>query len=110
MKIDKDRVEMKELFNELVQEIEQENKLSADHPERKRFQNLLDWLKDGGSEFDKLKLRFYSENYRGVHAVRDIRGGEQVLFVPLEKIITAEKDNFKSPLCKKLLEKGVITT
>jgi tetratricopeptide (TPR) repeat protein len=76
LKIDKDRVEMKDLMNEVVLELELENKLPADHPERKRFQNLLDWLKNGGSYFDKLKLRFYSENYRGVHAAKDIRVGE----------------------------------
>jgi tetratricopeptide (TPR) repeat protein len=76
LKIDKDREEMKDLLNDLVHELELENKLPVDHPERKRFQNLLDWLKDGGSEFDKLKLRFYSENYRGVHAARDIKERE----------------------------------
>jgi len=57
--------------------------LPPDHPERKRFQVLLDWMKNGGAEFDKLKLRYYSENYRGVHAARDIKNGECILKVPL---------------------------
>lgn len=41
-------------------------------------------MKDGKADFDKLKLRYYSENYRGVHASRDIKNGEQILLVPLK--------------------------
>jgi hypothetical protein len=37
---------------------------------------LLDWVRAGGADFSKLKLRYYSENYRGVHASRDIKRGE----------------------------------
>jgi len=42
--------------------------LPQDHPERIRFKNLLDWMKNGGSDFSKLKLQYYAESYRGVHA------------------------------------------
>ena len=44
---------------------------------------MLDWLRNGGSVFDKVKLRYYSENYRGVHASQDIKNGEVILFIPL---------------------------
>jgi len=47
-------------------------------------------MKDGGSEYNKLKLRYYSENYRGVHASQNITSGETILFVPLAQIITLE--------------------
>ena len=43
---------------------------------------MLQWLSDGGSSFNKLKIRFYSADYRGVHAARDIKKGEVILFVP----------------------------
>lgn len=36
-----------------------------------------------GANFDKLKLKYYSENNRGVHASNDITCGEQILYVPL---------------------------
>lgn len=36
----------------------------------------------GGSKFDKLKLRYYSEDYRGVHAARNIAQGEIICYVP----------------------------
>ena len=41
-------------------------------------------MKVGGSDYSKLKMRYYAENYRGVHARQDIKNGEQILFVPLE--------------------------
>ena len=42
------------------------------------------WLKEGGSIFDKLKIRYYTEDYRGVHAARDIKKGETILLIPKE--------------------------
>ena len=43
---------------------------------------MLKWLADGGSQFDKLKIRYYSEDYRGVHASKNIKKGETILYVP----------------------------
>lgn len=67
---------------------------------------MLKWLKDGGSQFDKLKIRYYTEDYRGVHAARDIKKGETILYVPKEQIITLEMA-FASPVGKKMYEKGL---
>lgn len=47
-------------------------------------------MKADGAEYDKLKMRYYSDNYRGCHAARPIAAGETVLFVPLKEIITLE--------------------
>jgi hypothetical protein len=73
--------------------------LPPEHPERKRFQNLLNWMKKENADFSKLKLRYYTENYRGVHAAMNIKNGETVLYVPLNLIITLEMA-FKSPIGK----------
>jgi hypothetical protein len=70
------------MFGELKQEIEEDNFLPPDHPERLRFEKMLKWLSDGGSKFDKLKIRYYGPEYRGVHAARDIKKGETILLVP----------------------------
>jgi hypothetical protein len=43
---------------------------------------MFDWMKSGGAEFNKMKLRYYTEDYRGVHASRDVKKGETILFVP----------------------------
>lgn len=58
--------------------------------EKERFERMFDWMLDGGSEFDKLKLRYYAADYRGVHASRDIKKGETILYVPKNQIITLE--------------------
>ena len=63
-------------------------------------------MKKGGAELGKLKLRYYSDNYRGVHAQRDIKNGEEVLFVPLNQIITLQMA-FRSPIGKLMYEKGL---
>ena len=63
-------------------------------------------MQDKGSDFSKLKLRYYAENYRGVHALNNIKNGEVVLFVPLPLIITLEMA-FKSPIGKLMYEKGL---
>lgn len=75
---------MLKFMAEITIEIEEDNKIPKEHPERKRFQTLLDWMEEGGAQFDKLKLRYYSENYRGVHAKQDIKNGETILLVPLK--------------------------
>ena len=63
-------------------------------------------MKNGKADFSKLKLRYYSENYRGVHASRDIKNGETILLVPLNQIITLEMA-FKSSIGKLMYEKGL---
>ena len=58
--------------------------------EKERFERMFSWMTQGGSQFDKLKLRYYAPDYRGVHASRDIKKGETILYVPKNEIITLE--------------------
>ena len=55
-----------------------------------RFESLFKWMIDDGAIFDKLKMRYYAPDYRGVHAARDVKKGETILYVPLKEIITLE--------------------
>jgi histone-lysine N-methyltransferase SETD3 len=80
--------------------------LISDDPERKRFDKLLKWLLDGGSKFEKLKIRYYSRDYRGVHAARNVKKGDILLFVPLSQIITLEMA-FESPIGRKMVQKNM---
>lgn len=64
--------------------------IAKDHPERQTFTNMDNWLLSQGSTQTKLKMRFYSEDYRGVHAARDIKKGETVLFVPKNALMSLE--------------------
>lgn len=62
------RPELDTLQAELQQELLAEQKVPLDHPERTKFAQLETWLKDGGATFEKLKMRFYNVDYRGVHS------------------------------------------
>jgi histone-lysine N-methyltransferase SETD3 len=59
-------------------------------------------LKEGGSTYDKLKIRYYSADYRGVHAAKDVKKGDILLYVPLKQIITLEMA-FESPIGRKMV-------
>jgi histone-lysine N-methyltransferase SETD3 len=61
-----------------------------DHPERARYNTMLEWMEQGGSRFDKLKLRYYTDDYRGVHAARPIKKDETILFVPFHQLLTLD--------------------
>ena len=65
--------------------------------EKERMETLFSWMKDGGSEFSKLKMRYYAPDYRGVHASHDIKKSETILYVPKKQIITLEMA-FESPI------------
>ena len=62
----------------------------------------------GGADFSKLKLRYYSADYRGVHAKSDIKAGETLLYVPRELLIITEDTANKSSLCKQMIEKNYL--
>ena len=97
---------MQGLLKLCEEEYKEDNNLDKDHPEVKRFDKMLKWLKDGGSTFDKLKIRYYTADYRGVHAARDIHKGETILYIPKEQIITLEMA-ISSPVGAKMYEKGL---
>ena len=65
--------------------------------EKARLDAMIKWMRDGGAIFDKLKMRYYAADNRGVHASRDIQKGETILFVPKNEIITLEL-TIKSPI------------
>ena len=50
-----------------------------------------------------MKLKFYEENHRGVHAAEDITLDDTILFVPDEYLISLE-DIWKTSLGKKMKE------
>ena len=79
---------VKVLLKELEDEFALDNVLPKDHPEILRFEKFLKWLKDGGAKFDKAKMRFYSADYRGVHAKMRVRKNEVLDLIPKNLIIT----------------------
>ena len=48
---------------------------------------MFSWLEQGGAEFHKMKIRYYSEDFRGVCARQNIKNGDTLLFVPDQKLM-----------------------
>ncbi len=80
-----------EAIEKILVEAEEQFKLDTslplDHSERKRFE-MFECMKNYCAYFEKLKLRFYTEDYRGFHASSSIKKGETILLVPLQSLIT----------------------
>lgn len=55
-----------------------------------RYTVMANWLRAGGSRFDKLYLEYYGEEYRGVHSLVPIPKDEILLKVPLDCIMTTD--------------------
>ena len=73
LKVDPDNEAVKELYEECKSEWDDDNVVDDSNPEKQRFNKLENWLKGGGSQYDKLKIRFYNPIYRGVHAATRIK-------------------------------------
>ena len=87
--LDQDNTEMRDLLAFSIEEHKEDTFVPVP-AEKERFETMFKWMKDGGSLFDKLKMRYYAADYRGVHASRDIKKGETILYVPKQEIITLE--------------------
>ena len=79
---------MLDLISEVENEIKIERTLAEDHPVKIKFNQMFKWLGTGGAEFGKIKVRYYTEDFRGVHAAQHIKNGETLLFVPHDLLIT----------------------
>eukprot|EP00475_Leptophrys_vorax_P008212 TRINITY_DN1528_c0_g1_i4.p2 TRINITY_DN1528_c0_g1~~TRINITY_DN1528_c0_g1_i4.p2 ORF type:complete len:510 (+),score=157.82 TRINITY_DN1528_c0_g1_i4:2578-4107(+) len=60
------------------------------NPDQDKYEKMVQWLLRGGSKFPKLYLEYYSEDYRGVHALTKIPPDEVILEVPLDMIMTSD--------------------
>lgn len=73
LELEPDNEPARELFEECKAEWDDDHTVSEENPEKQRFARLEKWLSEGGSKYDKLKIRFYNPIYRGVHAAKKIR-------------------------------------
>ena len=90
LKLDSNSKELLTLQEEVNKDYQINNVLPAEHPERVKIDNLVKWLIEGGAIFPKLQMRFYSQDYRGVHSTSYMAKDECILFVPKSHIITLE--------------------
>ena len=90
LKVNPNSQEVLTLQEDITKDYQINNVLPPEHPERIKFDNLVKWLIDGGAIFPKLQMRFYSQDYRGVHSTSYMAKDECILFVPKSRIVTLE--------------------
>jgi len=76
-------------------------------PDDDKFDVLIKWLKAGGAKFPHLLMKFYTVDYRGVHAKKRIEEGEIILEVPLPMIITSDAAH-AGKICQAIKASGYI--
>ena len=89
VELDPENAEMVAQLNFAHEEFKEDNYVPVE-AEKERFESLFDWMLKGGAQFNKLKMRYYAPDYRGVHAARNCKKGETILYVPKSEIITLE--------------------
>ena len=82
IEVDPNNEPAKELYEECKQEWDDDHTVAEDNPEKQRFNRLENWLINGGSIYDKLKIRFYNPIYRGVHAARKLKVSNFYILYP----------------------------
>lgn len=87
--MDPDNTELRDKLAFAKEELKEDSYVPVP-AEKERFETMFSWMREGGGNFDKLKMRYYAPDYRGVHASRDIKKGETILYVPKQEIITLE--------------------
>jgi hypothetical protein len=60
------------------------------NPDVDVFDGMVNWLAGGGARFPMLYMKYYSEDYRGVHALTKIPPQTVILYVPHSHIMTSE--------------------
>ena len=49
---------------------------------------MKEWILEKGGIYNNMKMRFYTENNRALHASGYINHGDTVLFIPIDAMIT----------------------
>jgi histone-lysine N-methyltransferase SETD3 len=77
------------------------------NPDQDKYAKLVNWLIQGGAFFPKLHLKYYSEDYRGIHAAQPMQAEETIISIPLKFILTTEIAR-DGPICKKINSSGCV--
>ena len=88
--LDPENEEYKKLLEEAKYELSEDTKIPEDNPVKQKFNQMFSELKENGAKFDKLKLRYYTQDFRGIHAAAPIKNGETVVYMPLDNLITSK--------------------
>eukprot|EP01084_Bolivina_argentea_P163208 283967_1 len=74
-----------------IQKMDKNDKIvGGHHAQAEKFRTLINWLIQGGAKFPKLYLKFYSPEYRAIHAMTRIEKDEDICYIPHDYIMTSD--------------------
>ena len=76
--------------------------IQLDHPEMQKHFKFIRCLKANGCKIRNTKLLVYAKDYRGLHAARDIAGGEILMSIPFDMAISCDNLIKETTLGKEL--------
>ena len=77
--------------------------------QRGAFAKLSDWLRASGAVTSGVKIEFYSESVRGVHAARDIAPHKRIITIPHACLITDQMAR-ETPLGQRIQKIATVLT
>jgi hypothetical protein len=92
--------------DEIKERCQTEYGLAHDHADLKKIERFMKWMRDSGATFGNIRMKYYSPDFRGVHACRAIPDNSVFLSVPLKMIITPQSGR-DTALGRKVLQSGV---
>eukprot|EP01083_Nonionella_stella_P066824 176305_1 len=82
---------MNNLDNLKINKLDKNDKIvGGHHAQAEKFRTLINWLIQGGAKFPKLFLKFYSPEYRAIHAMSRIEKDEDICYIPHDYIMTSD--------------------
>jgi protein-histidine N-methyltransferase len=71
-------------------------------PDQDEFSRMVEWMAQGNARHPMLYLRYYSQDYRGVHVLCKIPSYTEILYVPHSHVMTSEKAK-ASPIGQRII-------
>jgi CRISPR/Cas system-associated endonuclease Cas3-HD len=69
--VEPENEDLKSLLSEVKEQYDADHLINVDAEEKERFEKLFKWMTKDGANFDKLKMRYYGPDYRGVTSKRE---------------------------------------
>jgi hypothetical protein len=83
-------INLKSYADQLKVHCKEEYGLDYENPTLKKIERFMNWMRDNGARFSKIRMKYYGADFRGVHAVNVIHQSETFLWVPKKLIITPQ--------------------
>ena len=102
--------DMKDVLQEIKNiqaEIDSDSILPKGSKTRDTLEKLLKWGADNGADLSKVKLVYYTKDFRGIHAAKRIKAGDRIITIPEKLVVTFPKILSECKLAKQVVDTGI---